>query len=706
MHGCREEAYDKNPSFYLVPPYACGCRPLGFDQRNRDGARAREHRRSQRAMDEEGNSDASLTHQIKQLQRERDELRKDIEQLCMQQAGPSYLAVATRMHFQRTAGLEQEIENLNKKLARCTRDKQNLQEELSEAYRIKSQLADLHSAEVLKNKEAEKQLKFFQSSVAAVFAERDQALMESEKAKEHEETISQKLTELENRVEELRSAYLDEQKLNSTLQLELMQAKEQNEYFEKVVDKFFEIHERNAGFNAYNTWKEKCSCLLVDPSDKWTFNDDSESYTLKYIASLEEELGTLRSSVDKLQNNIRMGLDIEHHLKRKVKSLESEQIVLDDMITNGLSTLRDFQKQQRMEVTKILEDETSQLKSILVEIQNKFSQIHMERELKIEALQREKVSEDTECRDVHITIDSSVLPEKGDLPMASSTKKTLDASDGLSQALEEKVAVLLLLSQQEERHLLERDVNKALQKKVEELQRNLSQVTHEKVKALMELAQLKREYQLLHENSINSIKHSNSSNDSSEKGTAVHEQEGKLKNLFKRTYLRHWIGKGFSEHENEFSQGSTESSSVNKKIFSMDLARLKIENAALQESLANMERLTSSIHKLHVSLLKAKDDVKSDSPVDNIIETLERILVEANHMKTAIGSSLPVSWSADVDASIIYANLYEPIDSPEASKNEKVDPISAAGFEMVELLILATQLQKEIFIGKSDKSIV
>lgn len=32
---------------------------------------------------------------------ERDELRKDIEQLCMQQAGPGYIAVATRMHFQR-----------------------------------------------------------------------------------------------------------------------------------------------------------------------------------------------------------------------------------------------------------------------------------------------------------------------------------------------------------------------------------------------------------------------------------------------------------------------------------------------------------------------------------------------------------------------------------------------------------------------------
>lgn len=37
----------------------------------------------------------------------------------------------------RTAGLEQEIENLKKKLAACTRENINLQEQLSEAYRIK-----------------------------------------------------------------------------------------------------------------------------------------------------------------------------------------------------------------------------------------------------------------------------------------------------------------------------------------------------------------------------------------------------------------------------------------------------------------------------------------------------------------------------------------------------------------------------------------
>ncbi|KAI7995277.1 Nascent polypeptide-associated complex subunit beta [Camellia lanceoleosa] len=131
--------------------------------------------------------------------KERDELRKDIEQFVYAKSGPGYLLcgysnafsellslifflvgmcwhylfkLEIRMHCEfippiRTAGLEQEIE---KKL--------NLQEELSEAYRIKGQLADLHAAEVSKNMEAEKQVKFFQGCVASAFAERDHSIME------------------------------------------------------------------------------------------------------------------------------------------------------------------------------------------------------------------------------------------------------------------------------------------------------------------------------------------------------------------------------------------------------------------------------------------------------------------------------------------------------------------------------------------------
>ncbi|KAE8675660.1 hypothetical protein F3Y22_tig00111650pilonHSYRG00271 [Hibiscus syriacus] len=80
-----------------------------------------------------------------------------------------------------------------------------------------------------------------------------------------------------------------------------------------------------------------------------------------------------------------------------------------------------------------------------------------------------------------------------------------DASDALAQALQEKMAALLLLSQQEERHLLEKNVNAALQKKIGELHRNFLQVTNKKVKALRELAQFKRRYQLLQAKISNEI---------------------------------------------------------------------------------------------------------------------------------------------------------------------------------------------------------
>lgn len=61
-------------------------------------------------------------------------------------------------------------------------------------------------------------------------------------------------------------------------------------------------------------------------------------------------------------------------------------------------------------------------------------------------------------------------------------------------------------------------------------------------------------------------------------------------------------------------------------------------------------------------------------------------------MKTALGSSLPVSWTADaaVDAAT-YENLCEPTDPVEAIK-DRVNPVSSAGLEMAELLILAAQL--------------
>ncbi|XP_057963832.1 uncharacterized protein LOC131154982 isoform X1 [Malania oleifera] len=659
-------------------------------------------------MDENSNENKTLMERVQQLEHERDELHKDIEQLCMQQAGPSYLAVATRMHFQRTASLEQEIENLKKKLAACTRDNLNLQEELSEAYRIKSQLADLHGAEVSKNMEVEKQVKFFQNCVAAAFSERDHSLMEAEKAKEKEELISLKLNDLQNRVEELTSDCHEQKKLNAKLQVDLAQLKMQNEIFKKVIDKFYEIRQNHFECFEGISWDEKCSSLLHDPEDLWTFNNHEETSTSKYISDLEHELETLRKSVDNLQYKLRMGLEIENHLKKRVSELEKKQICSEEMIKSGISGLLHYHSQHRVHITKILDEGKSHLKSIIDMVDEKIGQLGVSRELDLKPLVRNIKLDENECQDVYISNDAdpNLVAERDGPGLPVLVAGGIgNASEALAIALKEKVGALLLLSQQEERHLLERNVNATLQKKLEELQRNLLQVTNEKVKALMELAQLKQEYQLLREKIDHEKKRGNFLADAGERNVA-HERDGKLKSLLKKTYLRRWVGSpDFSGNEIEANLKNEATCSGRRSNYSMDFARMKIENATLRESMECMEHLTSSIQRLRLSLLKAKESVASESKLTGMPEALEDIISEAKLVKTALGSSLPVSWSAEVGVeSAGESNIDGPGDVCGDSSHAKIDSVSAAGFEMVELLILAAQMLRGSMRSSRDGS--
>ncbi|KAM7482411.1 hypothetical protein LguiB_006994 [Lonicera macranthoides] len=638
-------------------------------------------------MDQNLNGNEALVARIQQLEQERGELQKDIEHLCMQHAGPSYLAVATRMHFQRTASLEQEIENLKKKLATCTRENINLQEELSEAYRIKSQLADLHNAEVSKNMEADKQVKFFQGCVAAAFAERDHAVMEAEKAKEKEEVVSHKLSDFQKRIEELASDCLEEKKLSATLQIDLEKQEKENGIFKKVIDKFYEIRQPSPKGLDDTSWEDKCELLLRDSEDTWSFNDYGETSTSKYITALEEEVGTLRKSVDNLQNKLQMGLEIENHLKKKVCKLEKKKILSEEKMKRDISGLHHYHSLYRVHIMNLLDEGYSNLKSTANALEEKVNQLDFNRE------QNSKTTADinlyeSECRDVHVnTDDGSDLVSERNVPSMPNTVNfgSGEVSEAFSQALQEKVDALLLLSQQEERYLLESNVNVALQKKMEELQRNLIQATNEKVKALMELAQLKQEYQLLQEQLIEEMKDGKPLSDTGER-RIVQAANGRLKSLLKKTYFRRWIDPTNSTGNEAESHLDSEGNLTNKRSnCNMDFARMKIENAALRECLENMEHLTSSVHRLRLSLLKAKELITSEDTLGSKSEALANIVSEAKLMKIALGSFLPVSWSAE----------HSDVEATGVGGGEKVDCVSASGFEMVELLILAAQVLRD-----------
>ncbi|KAI9126577.1 hypothetical protein K1719_002173 [Acacia pycnantha] len=81
------------------------------------------------------------------------------------------------------------------------------------------------------NVEAKKQVKFFHGCVASAFAERDHAIMEAEKAKEKEDSMSQLINPIQKRVEELTSDCLRLKKPNDDLQIDMAKSAERNETF-------------------------------------------------------------------------------------------------------------------------------------------------------------------------------------------------------------------------------------------------------------------------------------------------------------------------------------------------------------------------------------------------------------------------------------------------------------------------------------------
>lgn len=108
------------------------------------------------------------------------------------------------------------------------------------------------------------------------------------------------------------------------------------------------------------------------------------------------------------------------------------------------------------------------------------------------------------------------------------------------------------------------------------------------------------------------------------------------------------------------------------------------------------------------SISQVKESATYGDYVSGASEALNSIVTEAKLVKTALGSSLPVSWSAEADARPFDQSYDQEtaVNGNGDSSSEKVDFVSAAGFEMVETLILAAEILEDHIImrGSSDGS--
>ncbi|CAK9267551.1 unnamed protein product [Sphagnum jensenii] len=641
-------------------------------------------------------SNAALMRRIVQLENEKDELQKDIETICLQQAGvPSSIDLTTRMQARRAAGLEQELETSKQKVALLTRENQNLQEELSEAYRLKSRLAEVFKAAVEKNSQVEKEVKYYQGEVAAALAARDKAIVEVERVHEGEKMMTTKMQETQARLKSIEDYSKEQETQQKELQEELETSKAQLVQLFQVVEKFWQLREKALGSS-----EEDEELHSLQPMDKATaLLSDTDSHWCCGHANQQAE--------DAHHQEVNDAPDVAEKQHERSKELESQLEQFKQLTAAKLDQVYNEHQSLKLDIFGCLEEEKQWIQTMFVNLQSLKEEATTTREFHSEPVDKYEEERGPLTTEVTSATDHS---EEHFSAVVNMGRSTIDMDDDsqkvLAQALQEKVEALLLLSQQEERYHLESKMIHGLEAQIKDLNQKISQVTGEKVSALMEVAQVRQDCQRYEEQAnVPAVPP-----EATPAVTDKHSSSQKASPLTTAGYLKSWLraldvsGPGFKASPDSSKRiviaDSSRSSQTDECI---DFAKLRVENAALRERVASVQRLTESAHRLRMALVKASNDSQNEKAAPSLqvaLEVVQGVSAEAQQLKIALGCSLPISWPGQEivpepeqssDLSVGEAT----VSSVEGAARAAIDTASAAGIEMVELLLATSELQKQ-----------
>ncbi|XP_024381297.1 uncharacterized protein [Physcomitrium patens] len=765
------------------------------------------------------------------------------------------------MQARRAANLEQELETYKEKTSLLTRENHGLQQELSEAYRLKTQITEAFKRAVEKNNQVEKDVKFYQSKVATAFAERDKALVEVERVKEVEKEMIAEVQQLNSRAEEAEKQLKEEEEQKLKLQHDYEVRTEQLDILHKVVDKFWELRGNvpvalDDGQPQDLQPLDKAQALILESDVQWTYGGSIQAAVealqqeLKVARTLAEEndilakkeqarTNELDAQLALLQQEVKAaqafaeerGLlakeeqsranDLDEQLKKLKEEVEATAHSLSEQAAGEASTYKvHMEKLQKFIVSKLFEiqndhgDVRTRVDSLLKDekqwidsMVDKFEALLLELKARdvhpeivdkyeersppqeeaplpaaesakpyvfkeaqtsngLDELERTTVSllnehtpesvdnENLPSLDVSSVVASSLQAESeiiaGTHPVVENNNRIREEEPcsavvslsrsvtdmiqedrkALAQALHEKVEALLLLSQQEERYYMESKTIQGLEFQIKDLNEKISQVTSEKVSALMEVAQLRQDCHRLEEREKELIRRlqqhrstsaggrllpaswsePNASQTRQEKPHAVTENQLQSYNIVPKPslstsgYLKSWL-RGIDMSGPGGLRALSEPSKQSKSPATdepADLAKLRVENAALQERVAGVQRLTASAHRLRMTLVKVSADSETEPSVaslNSFLKVVDGVKSEASHLRVALGCSLPVSVTpesppqqSDADEGMSKTSVGE--------VHAAVDVATGAGIEMVELLLVACELQKGAIQGQ------
>ncbi|KAI5070583.1 hypothetical protein GOP47_0014926 [Adiantum capillus-veneris] len=507
-----------------------------------------------RVMDHGTMDNAALISRIVQLERERDELRRNTEQAFTLQGGIfSGLDLVTRIHGRRSNELGQELEACERKLQACQKENVKLQEELSEVYSIKSKFAEQLKREVEKSSGLEKEVQYFQNKAAATLSDRDRSILEVERLKKKRDGLIEKVTDLQDRLDHVTSEYAEEKGLCEVLYGKLERLKEENDLHKKVTGKFWKVQEQATKIFGVEEIQDRAALLLQGSEDMWHYGEpDLNSLNEAKQVQIDEELAICRTSLANLQIGFEKEFSARKQAEVDLFCCKKNLFYLTELIGKELQKLKLFRGSLKEEICSFFFEEKDWILSLqeFLHVVTSAEQRETQKHASFTCLNRINPSmlqmdqEETSAPDTRSSVSSrassegtfvrNILGSEGQFPeldrqervtaafsnkesaesfgttepvqeelkkpclMGKSESKefvvkepllpSTDDSKALAQALQEKVAALLLLSQQEERHILESNTTFALESQISSLQQQLVQVTSEKLDALVKLA--------------------------------------------------------------------------------------------------------------------------------------------------------------------------------------------------------------------------
>ncbi|KAI5077120.1 hypothetical protein GOP47_0007805 [Adiantum capillus-veneris] len=744
---------------------------------------------------------------VQQLEHDGGNQQNDVQQVFSKQTsignGSNRL---TRKLSRRTSGVEQDFNlgqkklvDSERKLLDCEKENTKLQEELSEVNLFKNKLVDLLKREHEERAKLEKQQSVFQSQAFTAVFERDRLMLEVEKFQKKEDEMMEKLTDLQDRLDQVESLYTEGKSLCTNLQKELENSNQEVIVYRKVVEKFWRVRAKASEVHEPESTEERAVILLQDDEGYWSYGDlnkhhfDEATQARENLVNLQQEFEVCRNSLVNCQADHLEERSVRKQAENAVFEYRQQLVMLAEQSNSELQQLSSMRASLKEDVSGFLQEEMNWLRSL----QDALHHIFREK-MKVEGSEQKLASgcfkepNDTCCSTEDLVIDESqnggaenstnvynndinanathakldfssmddqdtaevsvkgaredeltkavlttcdeitnstnriwsvqedndVMQEdwsgKRDATVDECFTVPLDDSkEALAQALQEKVAALLLLSQQEERHILESNTTVVLESEIASLKQQLLQVTSEKVGALMELAQAHEELRKLQEAFKQTTQHGRTLSSGqlspvedysvffdNDKNSMAGES-GKKASM--QGYLKHlWLkGPELGARTKSLSHMLTLRSS--KEPEAVGIARLKLENASMRESLTSIRHLCKSANRLRLTLARvaADSNAQTESSVQAAVEAVDSVISEALHLKVALHSSLPVDdlgWNS-IGSPLARASEVNS-ESSDYDANDDLHIVSFFGLEIVRLVLLAAQLQKR-FLGQN-----